>query len=201
VTEPIVRWTTSIEEGSGLMGECHDGRERSPTRNVAVVTQAVEEIWNQGNLDVADALFTASYVNAGVLVPDLVRGPEAIKIAAADHRSAFPRLHITIERMVSDGALVAFQWVAQNQAGGNSDATYRRQTRVALRGMTLCCLSSGKIVESWTNWDRRGALRKLDRGAGLETGLAYPPIRLNQRSSSATQPRSITKGEPARVAK
>src|ERR1700694_4847381 len=95
-----------------------DGGERSPPRNAVVVRHAIEEIWNQGHLDVADTLFAAAYVNAGGLVPDLVRGPEAIKIAAALHLTAFPRLHITIERMISEGVHVAFQWVARKQALG-----------------------------------------------------------------------------------
>jgi hypothetical protein len=59
------------------MGEYHDGWERSPPENLVVVRQAIEEIWNQGNLDVADLLFSAAYVKAGGLVPGFVRGPEA----------------------------------------------------------------------------------------------------------------------------
>ena len=42
-------------------------------RNTALVRRAVEEIWNQAELDVADVLFAPTYVNHGGLVPDLVR--------------------------------------------------------------------------------------------------------------------------------
>jgi len=48
-----------------------------------LVRQAVEAIWNRGELDAADALFAPDYVNHGGLIPDLVRGPEAVKLSAA----------------------------------------------------------------------------------------------------------------------
>jgi predicted SnoaL-like aldol condensation-catalyzing enzyme len=152
------------------MVEYHDGKERSPPQNEVVVRHAIEEIWNQGNLDVADSLFAAAYVNAGGLVPDLVRGPEAIKIAAAFHLTAFPRLHITIERMISEGAIVAFQWVARNQATDTPLDHSLNASRQTLRGMTFCRLVSGKIVESWTNWDPSGVLRQLVGAVDLRPG-------------------------------
>ena len=51
---------------------------------------AVEAIWNRGALEAADALFAPDYVNHGGLIPDLVRGPEAIKVGVALYRTAFP---------------------------------------------------------------------------------------------------------------
>jgi hypothetical protein len=51
-----------------------------------LVRLAVEEIWNQGDLDTADAVFTPDYVNHGGLIPDLIRGPEAVKLSVALYR-------------------------------------------------------------------------------------------------------------------
>jgi len=39
---------------------------------------------------VADEVFSPDYTNHGGLIPDLVRGPEAIKISVALYRIAFP---------------------------------------------------------------------------------------------------------------
>jgi predicted ester cyclase len=152
------------------MGEYQNAGERSPPRNVVVVRRVIEEIWNQGNLDVADTLFTAAYVNAGGLIPDVVVGPEAIKIAVVIHRTAYPNLHVTIEHLISEGELVALQWVARSQAVGDGVAPDPSVSRGTLRGTTFCRLASGKIVESWTSWDPGGLLRKLARGAGLTPG-------------------------------
>lgn len=51
--------------------------------NATVVRRVVEAMWNQGDLDVADVLFTANYINHAGLIPDLVRGPEAMKVSVA----------------------------------------------------------------------------------------------------------------------
>jgi hypothetical protein len=152
------------------MDEDRDTRKKAPPRNVAVVRHAIEEIWNQRNLGMADDIFTAEYVNTGGLIPDLVRGPEAIKVAAALHHTAFPRLHVTIELMIAEGALVAFQWVARNVIDGDARDSDSTPVEGTLRGTTFCRLAAGKIVESWTSWDSSSLLRKLARAAGLVPG-------------------------------
>ena len=72
-------------------------------RNGAAVRRAVEAIWNRGALEAADALFAPDYVNHGGLIPDLVRGPEAIKVSAALYRAAFPGLHVAVDDLARTG--------------------------------------------------------------------------------------------------
>lgn len=58
--------------------------------NEALVRRGIDAIWNRGELVVADELFGPDYVNHDGLIPDLVHGPEAIKISVALYRVAFP---------------------------------------------------------------------------------------------------------------
>jgi predicted SnoaL-like aldol condensation-catalyzing enzyme len=81
----------------------------SAERNAAAVLRVVEEVWNRGEIELADELFTPEYVNHNGLVPDLVSGPEAIKVSVALYRAAFPGLHVTVEGLVADGKTVAFR--------------------------------------------------------------------------------------------
>src|SRR4051812_41040855 len=90
--------------------------------SLAVVRQAVEDIWNCGDLAVADVLFAPTYVNHGGLIPDLVRGPEAIKSAVALYRTAFPGLHITVQSLLGQGDMVELRWVARNAVPSASGA-------------------------------------------------------------------------------
>src|SRR5689334_23195625 len=92
------------------------GRGRRGTgaaRNRALVRRAVEEIWNQGDLALADVLFAPGYVNHGGLIPDLVRGPEAITSSVALYRTAFPAFYITLETLVAQDDMVDVQWTAR----------------------------------------------------------------------------------------
>lgn len=129
-------------------------------RNGAAVRRAVEAIWNRGALDAADALFAADYVNHGGLIPDLVRGPEAIKVSAALYRAAFPDLHVAVDDIVADGEAVVLRWTARGTFPGVQSGAARAR-RGAVTGVTRGRLVGGRIAESWTSWDRAGALARL----------------------------------------
>ena len=40
--------------------------------DAGLVQRVIDEIWNAADLDLADELFAATYVNHGGLIPDLV---------------------------------------------------------------------------------------------------------------------------------
>jgi hypothetical protein len=140
-------------------------------RNARVVRQAVERIWNCGDLCVADLLFERAYVNHGGLIINFVNGPEAIKTSVALYRTAFPDLHITIDRLVPDGEMVDLDWAAHGLPDAHTlDAAHGNHGET-LTGTTRSRLCGGQIVESWTTWDRESALRRLapETDLGWET--------------------------------
>ncbi len=131
-------------------------------RNTGLVRRAVEEIWNGGDLTVADALFAPDYLNHGGLIPDLVRGPEAIKVSVTLYRTAFPEFHIAVEALVAGSETVELHWAAH--------ASGSRET--VLRGMTQSRVVAEQITESWTCWDHAGVLRHLGLVPADEGGTA-----------------------------
>jgi hypothetical protein len=130
-------------------------------QNAALVRRAVVEIWNCGKLDLADMLFSADYVNHAGLIPDFVRGPEAIKISVAFYRTAFPNFYITLDKLTAKRDAVVLRWTARSSvplAGSASSAT-----PVALAGLIVSRCAGGRIVESWMQWDQPGTLALLQR--------------------------------------
>jgi hypothetical protein len=129
------------------------------THNAALVRRAVMEIWNRGKLDLADVLFAADYVNHAGLIPDLVRGPEAIKFSVAFYRTAFPNFHISIDELTAKRDAVVLRWSARSSAplaGSASSATQH-----TLKGIIVSRCAGGQIMESWTHWDQAGVLELL----------------------------------------
>jgi hypothetical protein len=115
---------------------------------------------------VADVLFAPTYVNHGGLIPDLIPGPEAIKVAAALFRCAFPTLSIVVLETRVDGDLVSVHWIARG-AGPTERAVWpSTASSDGLVGMSRCRVIESQIVESWTDWDQDAAMRRL----GLVTG-------------------------------
>ena len=136
----------------------------------AVVRRVVEAIWNRGELAVADELFAPDYVNHQGLIPDLVRGPDAIKLSVALYRAAFPTLHITIEEVTADGEMVVLHWTAWRTAPEERTRSAPGDNEGRLTGVTRSQVAGGTIRASWTDWDQVGVLRQL----GLIPGEPVP---------------------------
>lgn len=143
------------------MSDTHGGGTLLSEHNAAIVRRVVEEIWNRGDLDLADSLFAPSYVNHYGLISDLVLGSEAIKVSIALYRTAFPNLQITAHSLIAQGETVALRWTARNAGSDEQTAIAPSTTRGTLTGMTFCRLVGGKIAETWTSWDTAGVLRQL----------------------------------------
>ena len=126
--------------------------------NEALVRRAIEAIWNDGDLDVADELFAAEYVNHDGVIADLVRGPEAIKISAALHRLAFPDLYVVVEELSTSEETVVLRWSATVGLNSRSRGIAVGLNQNSLTGITRSRFADGKIAESWTQWDRIGVL-------------------------------------------
>jgi predicted SnoaL-like aldol condensation-catalyzing enzyme len=118
---------------------------------------AIEEIWNRGEIQLADALFSPDYINHGGMIPDMIRGPEAVKLSVALYRSAFPNFEIAMDDLTTDEGAVVVRWVA-HRAPPLMDKPASKLG--SLRGITRCRLQDGKIAESWTVWDSRAALAR-----------------------------------------
>ena len=81
--------------------------------NKALTRRSLEEIWNKGNLAVADELIAPNHVAHDPADPNPGSGPEATKQQASMYRTAFPDLHITIEDHVAEGDQVVTRWTAR----------------------------------------------------------------------------------------
>jgi predicted SnoaL-like aldol condensation-catalyzing enzyme len=123
-------------------------------QSATLVQRVVDEIWNAGNLELADELFAPTYINHGGLIPDLVQGPEGIKFSVAFYRAAFPGLHVAVDDLAVDKDAVILRWTAAGQAAGDS-------TTGTLTGVTRSQVVDGRVVESWTTWDAGLALERL----------------------------------------
>jgi predicted SnoaL-like aldol condensation-catalyzing enzyme len=131
----------------------------------ALVRRAVEEIWNAGDLAVADELFADDYHNHAGLITNLVCGPEAIKISVTLYHTAFPDLLIMIDALTAKRDAVLLRWTARSSA---------HQTK--LSGLIVSRIAGGKIAESWTHWDQAGVMARL----------GFPPARRGPPKAAAS---------------
>ena len=141
-----------------------DGQERPWTvtaaTNARLVRQVIEEIWNGGDLELADQVFAPDYVNHGGLIPDLVRGPEAIKVSVALYRLAYPAFRVAVVDLLAQGQTVALRWAAYRTPSHDGGSDVPSRDPDTLRGMTFGRVRDGQIMESWTCWETAEAERR-----------------------------------------
>jgi len=70
--------------------------------NKDIVRRAVDEIWNKGNIAVADELLAANFVNHDSCGTPETFNLEAYKQGASDTRTDFPDFHVTIEEQIAE---------------------------------------------------------------------------------------------------
>jgi steroid delta-isomerase-like uncharacterized protein len=129
--------------------------------NKAIVRRLFTELWNNGNLLVADEIFAPNYAHYDPSTPDFGRGPDSEKKRAALYRTAFPDLHLTIEDVIAEGETVMTRWSCRGTHKGDLNGIAPTGKHITITGLTVARVSNGKIVEGYVNWDALGLMQQL----------------------------------------
>ena len=143
--------------------------------NKNVVRRLFEEVWNKGNLQVADELFAPNYVHRDASTPDVGRGPESEKKRATLYRTAFPDIRFTIEDVIAEGETVIARWTCRGTHKGDLSGIAPTGKQFIISGISIARFSSGKMAEGWVNWDALALMQQL--GVVPELGKAKAAAR------------------------
>jgi len=130
-------------------------------QNKYVVRRLFEEVWNKGNLSVADEFFAPNYAHHDPSTPDVGRGPESEKKRATLYRTAFPDLRLTIEEIIAEGETVMTRWSCRGTHKGDLRGIAPTGKQTNISGMTIARVVNGKFAEGWVNWDALGLMQQL----------------------------------------
>jgi hypothetical protein len=121
----------------------------SPEENMYIVRRYFEQLWNGGDMSVADEIIAPDYGTSRAAM----KGPEVVKLYIAAHRAAHPHLRFTILSLVSAGDKVIATWV-KHCANGSGP-----QKGPAISGLSVYRLVGGKIAQTWASTDDPGKMR------------------------------------------
>jgi steroid delta-isomerase-like uncharacterized protein len=129
--------------------------------NKAIARRTIEELWNKGNMAVADELLAANFVNHDPVDTPETCNLEAYKQNVSGTRTDFPDFHATIEEMIAEGDKVVTRWTCTGTHLGKSGDIEIAPTgkQVTIEGVTIDHIAGGKIVEEW--WFRELMVMKL----------------------------------------
>jgi serine phosphatase RsbU (regulator of sigma subunit) len=132
----------------------------SAEENKAIFRRYIEEVQNQGNLEVTDEIFDR-YISHQADGSTLERGPEDVKHFTEEYRLAFPDWRVSIDEQIAERDKVVNRVTLRG--------THQRQFRdmeptgkeVELKAVTIFRFSEeGKVVETWDFFDQLRLMRQ-----------------------------------------
>jgi serine phosphatase RsbU (regulator of sigma subunit) len=128
--------------------------------NKATFRRYIEEVWNQGRLELADEIFDR-YLAHQADGLTLQRGPEDVKRFVGEFRAAFPDFHISINDQIAEGDKV----VVHATIRGTHEREFRGMAptgeEIGEKGFSVFRFSEeGKVVESWDSYYSQLALMR-----------------------------------------
>ena len=131
----------------------------APQNNEQLYRRLIDEVFNQGNFDVADEIVaphSVEHQRGG-----LGDGPEGAKRTAKFLRSAFSDFSLTIEDLVVDGDKV---WARQRGGGTNTGSFFGfppTGKTVYIEVYDVVRFENGKMVDHWGVPDQLGMMLEL----------------------------------------
>lgn len=147
------------------------------TDNIALTKRFVEEVWNKGNLKVADELSGSTVVFHDPIAKDLT-SLDAFKGHVSGLRAAFPDFQVVLDDIAASGDKIYTRWTAAGTNKGSFMGIAPTNKRGVIVGMSMHRIQGGKIVETWMNYDVLGMFQQL--------GIAPPMEKLAQAAAAAS---------------
>jgi steroid delta-isomerase-like uncharacterized protein len=134
----------------------------STEANKAIVIQLYEEIFNKGDLDLADKLIAPNAVNHDPAAPPgMPDGAPGVKAVVTMLRKAFPDDHHTIEDLVAEGDKVVVRLTRTGTHQGTFLGLPPTGKHITQTSMHIFRFADGKLVEAWANRDDLGLMQQL----------------------------------------
>ena len=126
-----------------------------------MVRRYVEDVWNRGDLVVADALLTFGHVRHDPLLDVDVVGVDEVRQQISGLRAAFPDFHFEVAIYAGNGGFVTRRWRMTGTHEGQWLGIAPTGVKVTSTGMALSRFEDGKIAEEWIQRDDLGLMRQL----------------------------------------
>ena len=118
------------------------------------------EIWNGGNLALANDLLASDYVGHAVELEDVV-GIDAFKEDVTILRTDYPDFNFTIEDLIVKDDKIVYRWIATGTNTGTTSDIPPTGKKMRVSGVGIIRVVNGKFVERWMYYNEATVLRQL----------------------------------------
>ncbi len=133
-----------------------------PEENKIVVRRLVEDLFNTGELAIADEVLAEGYVDHSASFTE-VPGRENIGLAVSGWLDAFPDTVSTARDLVAEGDTVAARWTTRATHRGEFMGVPPTGGEIEVTWYGVFRVSEGKIVDSWDTFNVVELMQQLGR--------------------------------------
>src|SRR5436305_11236944 len=127
--------------------------------NKNLVRRFWEEIWNQGNMAVADEIVASNFV---LYRPNgQMNGPQGLKRWVTTVRAASPDMQFTLDDTIAEGDKVVTRWTGRGTNTGPFAGRPPTGKQVTLTGISIFRIENDKIVEDRLEEDVLGFMQQI----------------------------------------
>ena len=142
------------------------GKEAITEEEAKVLTEGVQEIWNEGNLALADELLAPDFVEHLIDFGDFgededIVGIDAYKEHVTNMRTIVPDIHFTTEEIIVKDDKIVWRWTytgTNTEPMGDIPPTGKK---LRLSGISIVQVVNEKFAEEWTYHNEAAFLRQL----------------------------------------
>jgi len=128
-------------------------------KHEATVRRFVQEVLNNGKLEIVDQLFTDDYVANDPVSPS--RGRDGFRDVIRKYRTAFPDMRCEIQEMFSAGDRVVARLKYTGTHRNTLEGIPPTGRHVAVTEILIAQFAGDRIRETFANWDALGLMQQL----------------------------------------
>ena len=132
-------------------------------RNKELVRRMDEEVWNKGNFEIIDELYSPNFVWHFLPTGSETAGLESLREEVRNHRKAFPDWTEEIKHIIAEGDLVVIHFVSKGTNEGSFMGNPPTGKSVQINEMSIFRIVDGKIAEQWLLPDILSMQRQLTK--------------------------------------
>jgi len=132
-----------------IITACESTQETTLERNKALVRRINDEVWNKGNLEMMDELYSADVIRHFLPDGSKLIGRDELRDRIRNHRKAFPDWTEEIVLIVAEGEFVAIHFKSTGTNEGSFLGNPPTGKQIQTNDMSIYRIVDGKIVEQW----------------------------------------------------
>jgi len=133
----------------------------SAEENKAIVRRLFDEVWNTGNVDKVEELYSPDFVADYRPYAPLRTGLEGIKEMVHRAWTTFPDYHEELEELIAEGEKVVARFLITGTQQGQWGPIPPTEKKLRFEEIVILRIVHGKVVEQRGLVDNLNALRQL----------------------------------------